>query len=344
MLISNCAESFAVIREMLETPGIIDRFKPYCVLPFANSILRKDNLFLTGEGSSRIFPAKNAISVAHQCGLALPISTEGARQAMEYDLSNYAVFGASNSGRTKEAVGLFAKLRAEGHDCLFALTAHDNTPLEDQSHRAHVLSCGAEDAVAATKSVIEQALFYQCLIHALAGLAPVNQSKAACAMDASLHIQIDPEFTDQLARAPILYFAGRNDGVAEELTLKTNEITGKKSAYLEGTYAVHGVEEIMAPDEAIVLIDPFEAEQEKFYEVLVKGLGLTVIAIAERPTIFPTILIPHSSDFAPAVQLAAGWNLLVQIGMRLGRNLDKPVRARKVGNEVMKSKGILATL
>jgi len=34
-----------------------------------------------------------------------------------------------------------------------------------------------------------------------------------------------------------------NNGVAEELALKTNEITRKKSAFLEGTFAVHGIEE-----------------------------------------------------------------------------------------------------
>jgi glucosamine--fructose-6-phosphate aminotransferase (isomerizing) len=31
--------------------------------------------------------------------------------------------------------------------------------------------------------------------------------------------------------------------------------------------------------------------------------------------------------------MAAGWNLLVEIGLSLGIDLDKPLRARKVGNE-----------
>jgi glucosamine--fructose-6-phosphate aminotransferase (isomerizing) len=33
------------------------------------------------------------------------------------------------------------------------------------------------------------------------------------------------------------------------------------------------------------------------------------------------------------VYLAAGWNVLVEVGIRLGIDLDHPVRARKVGNE-----------
>jgi glucosamine--fructose-6-phosphate aminotransferase (isomerizing) len=36
---------------------------------------------------------------------------------------------------------------------------------------------------------------------------------------------------------------------------------------------------------------------------------------------------------APYLQLMAGWNLLVEIGLATGIDLDKPERARKVGNE-----------
>ncbi|MFO0916846.1 MAG: hypothetical protein U0872_00825 [Planctomycetaceae bacterium] len=48
---------------------------------------------------------------------------------------------------------------------------------------------------------------------------------------------------------------------------------------------------------------------------------------------FPTIQIPDAGDLAGFVQLVAGWNLLVEAGLQLGINIDKPERARKVGNE-----------
>ena len=48
---------------------------------------------------------------------------------------------------------------------------------------------------------------------------------------------------------------------------------------------------------------------------------------------FPTIIIPDGGQYAEYVQLAAGWNILVETGIALGINLDKPTRARKVGNE-----------
>jgi glucosamine--fructose-6-phosphate aminotransferase (isomerizing) len=66
---------------------------------------------------------------------------------------------------------------------------------------------------------------------------------------------------------------------------------------------------------------------------LVEGVGMTVLAIADRPTPFPTLQIPAGGAFSEYLQLAAGWNLMVEVGLAAGVNLDKPVRARKVGNE-----------
>jgi glucosamine--fructose-6-phosphate aminotransferase (isomerizing) len=131
----------------------------------------------------------------------------------------------------------------------------------------------------------------------------------------------------------MIYFAGRNNGVAEELTLKTNEITRKKSDYLEGTYAVHGIEEVMDPDAVVIVIDPFPAEMAKFKEVLVDGVGMKVIAVAGQDTLFPTIRIPAVEGYDMVLQLLAGWNLLVHVGVAMGINLDKAQRARKIGNE-----------
>ena len=44
------------------------------------------------------------------------------------------------------------------------------------------------------------------------------------------------------------------------MTLKTNEITRKKSDFLEGTYVVHGIEEVMDKNDIVFVIDPMEEE------------------------------------------------------------------------------------
>lgn len=324
---------YALVREMMETPAIIKSFKPEAAARFAEAVRKYKGLFLTGEGSSRIFPAKRAICSSHKKGLMLPVVTEGCTQAEEYNLSDYAVFAASNSGQTKEVVRLTSALKKQKHTAVFGLTANPKTKLEEIASATHVLICGKENAVAATKSVIEQGLFYDSLLRIVNGEKMEGLKELATKTEEALTLKIEPAVTEIIRKASTIYFAGRNNGVAEELALKTNEITRKKSAFLEGTFAVHGIEEVMDKNEVLIWIEPFPAEMGKFNECLVKGVGMNIIAVSSRKTIFPTIIIPDGGQYAEYVQLAAGWNILVETGISLGIDLDKPTRARKVGNE-----------
>ncbi|NUQ64718.1 MAG: sugar isomerase [Pirellulales bacterium] len=330
-------KDFALVQEMLETPRIIGALDFAQARETAEVIKRTGRLVLTGEGSSRIFPAKSFMVDVLRQGIPLAVFTDGARQVHEYNLRDFAVFAASNSGQTKEVIGLFHRLIEQGHQKRFGLTANEKTRLEAASNRCYTLTCGKENAVAATKSVVEQALFYRSLlgVYGAAGALMKNQQEAARKADEVLKAELDPEIVKTIAGAELIYFAGRNDGVAEELTLKTNEITRKKSDFLEGTYAVHGIEEVMNATEVVVVVEPFPAEAEKFQEVLVQGVGMPVIAIASESTVFPTIRIPKVDGYDPVLQLLAGWNVLVNVGVANGINLDKPQRARKVGNEFL---------
>lgn len=325
---------FGLVHDMLQTADIIGSFDASQVQGVARQIASAGKLLFTGEGSSRIFPSKHAIQLARRNNWPIALHSEAGRQAQEYNLDGWAVLAASNSGKTSEVIKLYQNLKARNHPHLYALVANENTLLQELSATGFVLSCGKERAVAATKSVVEQALFDHALVEHIAGKpALAGQLKPLSAQFRDvLCTPIDAGIVEKLSRAGTIYFAGRNDGVAEELTLKTNEITRRKSDYLEGTYAVHGIEEVMNRDDVVIWIDPYPDSEQKFADVLVKGVGLTVIAIADRQTQFPTIRIPKS-DLPAYLYMAAGWNLLVEIGIALGINLDKPIRARKVGNE-----------
>jgi glucosamine--fructose-6-phosphate aminotransferase (isomerizing) len=323
---------------MVETVEVVRQFPSERAIELAP---RTERLFLTGEGSSRIFPAKRARVDCLRNSPRISIEIEGADQACEYALDGYHAFVGSNSGRTAEAVRFVHALnkRTSGSPVrTTAVVADGTSPLADACDDSFVLTCGKEDAVAATKSVVEQALFYDTVIRHQTGRQPLDQEETARAIALALAVEIPPEIVSRIERAPRIYFAGRNDGVAEELTLKTNEIIRKPSAYLEGTYAVHGIEEIMNRDEVVIVIDPFPEEEEKFDTVLRGGVGLEVVAIAARPTRFPTILVPDSGEAtAPYAYLAAGWNVLVEVGLARGIDIDRPERARKVGNEFTSS-------
>lgn len=327
--------SFGLIQDMLAVPDIIRSFDCERMIDTSREIADAGRLFLTGEGSSRAFPCKSVIAEANRRAWPITLNTEAGLQAQEYDLKDWSVFALSNSGRTAEVIGLFDRLQQARHRDRFSLCAFPDSKLESLATRGYVLECGAESAVAATKSVIEQALFLRSLLEHAAGAPSLTgrRDQLAAAFHTAVTTRIDPKLVQQVAKARTIYWAGRNDGVAEELTLKTNEIARKPADYLEGTYAVHGVEEVMDADDVLIWVDPYPSSEEKFETVLVKGVGVSVIAIASRPTRFPTIAIPDVRDLNPFVQMAAGWNLIVEVGVELGINLDKPLRARKVGNE-----------
>ncbi len=325
-------QQFNLITEMYETVEIIRNFTTKSLQKPVESLKSTRKILLTGEGSSRIFPAKNIIYQTLKEFSDLTIITEGSRQANELNLNDITIFGASNSGKTVEVIDFFRSVESQSK---FSLTTFSDTPLGKLSAEEFNLNCGAENAVAATKSVIEQALFYQNFIYEFFGrkISAELLNELANKAEAVLNMQIADDIINRFAEAQIIYFAGRNNGVAEEAALKTNEITRKKSDYLEGTYAVHGIEEVMNSNECLVLIEPYEEEESKILEVLAKGVGLFVVAISSRQTLFPTIKIPAMENFNGYLQLMSCWNLLVSTGLMLGINLDKPVRARKIGNE-----------
>jgi len=322
-------QPFFLLSEMREAPEILRRFDLSQVAPWAAAIRAGGRLLVTGEGSSRIFPAKNMMSLARQSGLPLQIMTAGAREAAEFNLAGFSVLALSNSGRTREIIG-FCEAAGKGLP-LYVITANAGSKLTEMTANSVVLSCGPERAVAASKSVVEQALFAQSLLQ---GSEWARQAQAADAAAQVLALQLSPEIVDAVAGAKIVYFAGRDNGVAEELTLKMNEIARQKSDYLEGTYALHGIEEVMQPNETVILIEPFAAEIEKYAQILQQGVGLKVIALSSFDTPFPTIKLPRVAGFDGYIQLLAGWNVITAAALANGINIDKPVRVRKVGNEI----------
>lgn len=325
---------YYLVQEMMGTVDTVRKFDPSCSQFVADAVKETGRLLFSGEGSSRIMPSKNASRKAKRWGLDLNVQTEGSHQACEYDLSKFTICLASNSGRTKETLILANDLKAKGNDRRFGLTANAGTPLEEVCTKTHVLQCGWENAVAATKSVVEQALFCESIIWNLAG----RNMKAALAtlpdkLETALTLPVPTEIVEWVKGARTIYFAGMNDGVAEELTLKTNEITRRKSDFLEGTYALHGIEEVMQDGDIVFVVEPIESEYEKYQKVF-GNANVHVVAIDTKPTPFTTIVVPEAGEMQPYIYLAAGWDILVEVGLALGINLDKPTRARKVGNEM----------
>ncbi|MBR5759995.1 MAG: hypothetical protein IKX88_15510, partial [Thermoguttaceae bacterium] len=116
-------KDFALVKEMLETSDVVANFDFGQTKQIAEKVKEVGRVFLTGEGSSRIFPAKSFIYGVMKRGLDLTVATEGSFQAAEYDLSKWVVCGASNSGNTKEIVRLLRGLGEAGNKNLIGITA-----------------------------------------------------------------------------------------------------------------------------------------------------------------------------------------------------------------------------
>jgi glucosamine--fructose-6-phosphate aminotransferase (isomerizing) len=321
-----------LVNEMLETISIIRDFESRKVeehIPLEID----SRLMLTGEGSSRIFPAKNIRHHSLILGRGPDIFTEGSFQLLHYKLNDFTVIGASNSGKTKEVVQLFCELEAMGHKSRYAVTCNPGTLLEQHSIDAVSLNICPELAVAATKSVVAQALVYECLLRNLVNY-PFSFQDLSLKFKLALEDEVNPEVVLSMVNANTIYFAGYNNGAAEELTLKTSEILRKKSGFLPGTYLLHGIEEVIQKNDVIVLVDPIESEFEKIYEVYCKNIGATVVALTNDASPFINISVPAADQFQNGyLKLASGWNLLVEAGIMLNVPLDKTTRARKIGNE-----------
>ena len=155
----NKYNKYFLIKEMLETAEIVKNLDIEKILTFRKEV-KKERIFITGEGSSRIFPAKKIMYEARKKGYKEDFYTDCATQALEYNLLDSTVFVASNSGKTKEDLELIRKLKKENHNNIISIIANAGTPVMNETNISYLLSCGKEKAVAATKSVIEQALFY----------------------------------------------------------------------------------------------------------------------------------------------------------------------------------------
>ncbi|TVR74703.1 MAG: sugar isomerase [Marinilabiliales bacterium] len=324
---------YHLVKEMYDSVNYIKNFSARDVYGFLQGITPGSPLMLTGEGSSRIFPAKNAVHRRLMANTGPLVLTESSTDLAGKNLEGFVVLGASNSGKTKELVTLFRDLKAGGHKQLYGLTCNRDTLLEKYSEKTYIIDAGPEKAVAASKTVVAQALFYDLL---LAGLQneEFDTPGLATAFEDALNYTPAERIVELICNAGMVWFSGNNNGVAEELTLKTNEIIRKKASYLPGTYLLHGVEEVMSPDDIIIMVDAYPGEFDKIMSVYTGNIGTPVVAISDTATPFNNVAIPDVPErFEPYVKLAAGWNLLVEAGIRLGIDPDKPVRARKIGNE-----------
>ena len=288
------------------------------------SAARTTPVLFVAEGSSGLIPCSWALNLArrwHVPGLHFL----GGREAQTLDLKGWRVVALSNSGRTREVIEL---LHANPTVPALAITGVAGGPLGALGQAHRVLLDEPEEAVAATVSVVAQALIMAQAVAAAAGqpcpLADIRQSLAQV-----LQSPVPAAAAAAIAGAKRIWWAGDSTGVAAELALKTVEVAGIVGIHLPGTLLLHGVEEVFAEGDVVVAIDPPAIDRPAIDKLIRQATPAKVIILGTADGEWP--LTDLGVWGAPA-RLAAGWRLLGHLAALRGRDPAKPQRARKVGN------------
>ena len=62
---------YALVQEMMDTVETVKKFNPDCTKEIAAQVKNAGKAYFTGEGSSRIFPAKNTLRKTKRWGIDL---------------------------------------------------------------------------------------------------------------------------------------------------------------------------------------------------------------------------------------------------------------------------------
>ena len=326
-------------QEMLESKVVMLNFDFNTTYNLAQKI-GNSRIIFTGMGSSLIFPGKQAKNRALNFNLKNKVEAYFASDLFQFtDFSDTFVFLCSNSGKTKEVILLLDHVQKHGGKCI-GLTAVADSILAQRASEKIVLTCGFEKGVAATKSVVEQGLVYDSIIFNLAKIQgkDVDFEKlknelniAAEAVEKNINAQLEDRLLTAMVDAQHYFMVGLENGVAEEITLKSYEIVRKMALFFPDTHIVHGPEEGIDEGCAIVF-DPASLQNYiPDFEKFAPKTHTTLIGIGNDGLI-PGLNVELNEAFKNYCLLSGGWGLLRNVAKKLGIDIDHPVKASKVGN------------
>ncbi len=288
-------------------------------------------VLLVGEGSSRLFPAGFTLSLARRWGWFDRVAAASGRVAQTLDATKWRPVALSNSGRTREVMEFLAGATASKP---LALVGLDGGPIPQAAAVKRVVLDRPEEAVAATISALGQALILAQALASAAGKAFPRERIAAGATQL-VTADVPAPVRAALPGVKRVFWCGADDGVPAELALKTLEIAGVVGVAPEAGVVLHGLEEVLTETDLVVLIDPPRDDHGPLQKYLIDGTQARVVTLASAPAVGACWLQPELGEWSPPLRLVAGWRLLMHLAAALGRDPDKPDRARKVGNPIV---------
>lgn len=325
-------------QEMFKSKEVCQSFDLNKTKLLAEKIGTKRIIF-SGMGSSLIFPGKQAKHRSLLYNLANRVEVYFASDFLQYtDFSDTFLFLCSNSGNTKEVLLLLEHAKAHGAICV-GITAIQDSPLAKRCDEVFLLSGGLEKGVAATKSVIEQALICDSLIFHLAqqqgkeiNFEELHRKlrETGEIIARNVELLLGKKLLSGLAQSPQYFFVGLDTGVAEELTLKAIEIIRKPTIFYPDTHILHGPAETINQG-SLVMVNPsqFTLFLSNFKD-FGKRTSLHIFCLGESLGI-DYLQIESTKLFENYCFLAGGWALLRNLANHLKIDIDSPQKISKVG-------------
>jgi len=302
----------------------------------ALDILRANQVIVTACGTSRYaaLVGRYLFSKVGKKFCDVVMASEFGYFADSVD-KNTVVIAVSQSGETADIIeGVKAARAAGGH--IISIVNRPNSILADLSQQVIYLNCGAEIAVAATKTFLSQlAIFY------LLSFAMVNSFDEAIAKLAGLNGEITRvldwnkneliKLSQQLKGKNDFYYIARgiNFAIASEGALKLKEISYAHAEGMPAGELKHGTLALIEPGTPVVVICPADYT---FAETLsnaieAKSRGAYIIGVSDKESdIFDSwVRLPKVDELLyPMVAVVPLQLLAYYLAVSRGCDPDKP--------------------
>lgn len=313
----------------------LENFNPDSIKEFVSKI--KPPVLLAAMGSSYYLPFGRTASIIKNPETKAKIDFVFASEVETVISQNWnSLVLISNSGKTREIIN-FGKKFPRGK--LFAVTSDSKSELAQLTKNVYKLKSGKEAAVAATKSIIEQSVFCECLLRFIEGSPMLSREKlkqVAQAMKYNLSLPIDNKLLVFIAGAKTVYFAGGSCGIGEEVALKFCELGKKKARFVPGTQILHGPEEVIERGDLVFLLfaDRYSDYFDRFKQMKEKT-GAHFVLLGKKNGLSDVVAdLKLVKGYESYCILAYFWNILTRFALIKGYSLDKGEKISKVGVSV----------
>jgi glucosamine--fructose-6-phosphate aminotransferase (isomerizing) len=248
---------------------------------------------------------------------------------------NTIVIAVSQSGETADIIEGVKAARDNGAE-IISIINRPNSVLADLSHEVIYLNCGAEIAVAATKTFLSQlAIFYllsfsmvDALDEATARLNTLNgEITKVLDWNKSELINLSQKLKD---KSDFYYIArGINFAIASEGALKLKEISYAHAEGMPAGELKHGTLALVEPDTPVVVICPgdYTFSETLSNAIEAKSRGAYIIGVSDRESeIYDSwIKLPKVDELLyPMVAVVPLQLLAYYLAVNRGCDPDKP--------------------